>query len=267
MCVRGRATLGVLRSAPMNLMPRRAAGRPTRSLVTIVLAASSLAIAVSACGSASTSPAPASPAATVGTSVAPSVGPASAAPASAAPTAASAPVGSGSVSPSSGAVAPSGSPGPSASPVVTVAIDPTLAALLPTTVGGVAVARATATEDAASTSPRFKDLADGFASVEAIAPSGSDIAIASIVRLRPDASAATFYTDWRSSFDAAACAPAGGVSTQETLTISGRPVDLTHCVQGASIYHVWLQGGRVLVSVLDIGTAGLGKLLVEGAKG
>ena len=158
------------------------------------------------------------------------------------------------------------SPGSSASPVATVAIDPALVDLLPSTVGGLDVVRATATEEAAQASPRFADSADGFAAVEAIATNGSDLAIASIIRLRPEASPATFYADWRPGYDDAACAPAGGVSTRETQTIGGRSVDATHCVEGASVYHFWLQGDRVLVSVLDVGTTGLGRSLIEGAK-
>jgi len=149
---------------------------------------------------------------------------------------------------------------------VTVAIDPSLADLLPSTVAGFAVTRATATEDAARTSPRFADSADGFAAVEVYATNGSDLAIASLIRLRPDASPATFYADWRPAYDDAACAPARGVSSRESETIGARAVDATHCLEGATIYHVWLQGGRVLLSVIDVGTTGLGRSLIEGAK-
>ena len=168
---------------------------------------------------------------------------------------------------SAGGVAPSTatSAGTSVSPVVTVAIDPSLARLLPSRVAGVDVVRATATEDAAKTSAEFADSASGFASVEAIRALDADMAIASIIRLRPGASPATFYADWRPPFDDAACRPAGGVSTRETQQIGGRTVDVTHCVQGATLYHVWLGGEQVLVSVLDVGTTGLGRSLIEGA--
>jgi hypothetical protein len=160
----------------------------------------------------------------------------------------------------------SSSPAGASSSSAAVAIDPALVDLLPSTVAGLAVVRATATEEAAQASPRFADAADGFAAVEAIATNGSDLAIASIIRLRPEASPATFYADWRPGYDDAACAPAGGVSTRETQTIGGRSVDVTHCVEGATVYHVWLQGDRVLVSVLDVGRTGLGRSLIEGAK-
>jgi hypothetical protein len=176
------------------------------------------------------------------------------------------PASSASAAPSPVAAQSSASPGSSASQVATVAIDPALVDLLPSTVGGLDVVRATATEEAAQASPRFADSADGFAAVEAIATNGSDLGIASIIRLRPEASPATFYADWRPGYDDAACAPAGGVSTRETQTIGGRSVAVTHCLEGATVYHVWLQGGRVLVSVLDVGTTGLGRSIVEGAK-
>jgi len=163
-------------------------------------------------------------------------------------------------------MATTGSSGAPVSPAITVTIDPDLAHLLPSTVGGVAVVAATATEDAAKTSARFADSASGFAAVEAIKSIDADLTIASIIRLRPDASPSTFYADWRPPYDDAACRPAGGVSTRETQQIGGRTVDVTHCVQGATLYHVWLGGEQVLVSVLDVGTTGLGRALVEGAK-
>jgi RES domain-containing protein len=147
-----------------------------------------------------------------------------------------------------------------------VAIDPALVDLLPSTVAGLAVVRATATEEAAQASPRFADAADGFAAVEVIATDGSDLAIASLVRLRPDASPDTFYADWRPAYDDAACAPARGVSSRESETVGVWAVDATHCLEGATAYHVWLQGRRVLLSVIDVGTTGLGRALIEGAK-
>jgi hypothetical protein len=177
-----------------------------------------------------------------------------------------APAPSASAAPSPVAAPSSASSGSSASPAAMVAIDPALVDLLPSTVGDLDVVRATAAEEAARTSPGFADSADGFAAVEVIATSGSELAIASIIRLRPEASPATFYADWRPGYDDAACAPAGGVSTRETQSIGGRSVDATHCVEGATAYHVWLEGDRVLVSVLDVGTTGLGRSLIEGAK-
>lgn len=152
-----------------------------------------------------------------------------------------------------------------ASSIGAVTIDSTLAGLLPSAIAGVEVTEAPATEDAARTSPAFAASASGFAAVQAVRTAGSDLAIASIVRLRPDADPATFYADWRPSYDEAACGPAGGVSTRETERIGGRSVDVTHCTQGVTLYHAWLGGEAVLLSVLDVGPSGLGRSLVEGA--
>jgi hypothetical protein len=222
---------------------------PSRSLAPRFVATAALALLLAACGSSTGSPTPvanASPAASA--SPAPSIGAATP-----------------STDATTGVDASSGSAGASASPVVTVTIDRSLARLLPAAVGGVSVVPATATEEAAKTSVRFADSASGFEAVEVIKAPDADLAIASIIRLRPGGSPATFYADWRPPYDDAACRPAGGVSTRETEQIGGRTVDVTHCVQGATLYHVWLGGEQVLVSVLDVGTSGLGRALVEGA--
>jgi hypothetical protein len=232
-----RPNAGALRRAPRPFPTRLAA---TAAVVFVVVA----------CGSATGSPSAAAtsiPPATA--TVIPAGSAASTAPSSAA---------------STGVVATTGS-ATSASPAITVTIDPGLAHLLPSTVLGVPVVEATTTEDAARSSARFADAASGFAAVEAIKSGDSDLAIVSIVRLRPDASPSTFYGEWRPSYDDAACKPAGGVSTRETQQIGGRSVDVTHCVQGATLYHVWLGGENVLVSVLDVGPSRLGRAIVEGA--
>jgi hypothetical protein len=210
------------------------------------VAGAAIVLVLAGCGSAN-----GSPSSTAGAS--PAAGASSAVPLAPSPSA------------STAAVAPSGSPVAPASPVVSVTIDPGLVDLLPATVVGVDVVESTATEDAARTSPRFADQASGFAAVEAIKSVESDLTIASIIALRPGVEAATFYADWRPGYDEAACGPAGGVSTRETQRIGGRSVDVTYCLEGATLYHVWLGDGQVLVSVLDVGTTGLGRALVEGA--
>jgi hypothetical protein len=153
---------------------------------------------------------------------------------------------------------------PFGSPAPPVQIDDALADLLPATVDGIAVERSVETESAALTSPTLGADADGFAAVQVATPDLADLAIASIVHLKASTDADTFFADWRPGFDEAVCAPAGGVSTTEVRTIGERSVDTTLCVEGARVYHVRLDGGRVLLSVLDVGTKGFGQGLIEG---
>jgi hypothetical protein len=158
--------------------------------------------------------------------------------------------------------------GPDATPFASsappVAIDDSLADLLPASVDGVPVERSAETETAALTSPTLGADADGFAAVQVATADLSDLAIASIVRLKRSTDADAFYADWRPGFDEAVCAPAGGVASAEVRTIAGRSVDTTLCLEGARVYHVRLEDGRILVSVLDVGTKGFGQGLLEG---
>jgi hypothetical protein len=153
---------------------------------------------------------------------------------------------------------------PFGSPAPPVQIDDSLAALLPASVDGIAVERSAETESAALTSPTLGADADGFAAVQVATPDLADLAIASIVHLKGSTDPDAFFADWRPGFDDAVCAPAGGVSTTDVRTIGERSVDTTLCVEGARVYHVRLDGGRVLLSVLDVGTKGFGQGLIEG---
>ncbi len=172
--------------------------------------------------------------------------------------------GSASPEPSSPASPSAPASSPAGSAATSVAIDESLAALLPATVDGLPVTRSTDTEDAARTSPALGDQAAGFAAAQVSSADVSDLAVVSLVRLRPGVDADAFYSGWRTSFDDAACAPAGGVSGQEARTIGGRSVLATSCVEGATVYHLRLQDGSVIVSVLEVGPKGYGRSLIEG---
>ena len=203
--------------------------------------AASLALALAACGSTGASPARSAPLATSAAGAAPGTSPAV------------------TDAPPTGVDA-----SPIASPASPVAIDDSLAALLPATVDGVPVERSAETESAALTSPTLGADADGFAAVQVATADLTDLAIASIVRLKRSTDPDAFYADWRPGFDEAVCAPAGGISTTEVRSIAGRTVDTTLCVEGARVYHARLEDGRILLSVLDVGTRGFGQGLLEG---
>ncbi|MCU0506138.1 MAG: hypothetical protein MUE82_10300 [Chloroflexi bacterium] len=156
---------------------------------------------------------------------------------------------------------------PFGTPAPPVVIDGSLAALLPEAVDGLPVERSTETESAALTSPTLGADADGFAAVQVATADLADLAIASIVHLKGSTDPDAFYRGWRPGFDEAVCAPAGGVSSTEVRTIADRAVDTTLCVEGARVYHVRLDDGRILMSVLDVGTRGFGEGLIEGLEG
>jgi hypothetical protein len=219
-------------ATPRRLVPRFA--------VVAVLAA----VALAACGSTGASPAGSAPLETPVTSAAGAAPGTSPAVADAPPTGLDA--------------------SPIASPAPPVAIDDSLADLLPASVDGVPVERSAETESAALTSPTLGADADGFAAVQVATADLADLAVASIVRLKGSTDADAFYAHWRPAFDEAVCAPAGGISTTEVRSIAGRTVDTTLCVEGARVYHVRLEDGRILLSVLDVGTKGFGQGLLEG---
>jgi hypothetical protein len=225
-----------------------------------------LAIAVAACASGAASQSPAAPsAASPVTQASPAV--ATAAPVTPAPATPGA-AGSAAASPRASVAPPTGLEDPSLAPSgPAVAIDHALAAMLPTMVDGLPVTRSTDTEAAAAGSPVLGGQADGFAAAQVIAADAADLAIVSMIRLKPAIDATAFFGDYRPSFDDAACAPAGGVSTRETRTIGGRTVDATLCLEGASVYHLLLDDGRIIVSVLEAGTKGYGRTILEDLKG
>jgi hypothetical protein len=165
--------------------------------------------------------------------------------------------------------APSAAPSatsPSASPSFVVLIDPTLLAVLPAEVDGRALRESTDNETAAAGSPELAMTAASFAAAEVGDTAGQNLAIASLVLVRPELSADAFFESYRGSFDTSACEAIGGVTSSATEEIGGRTVDTTSCGGGATIYHLRLRDGRLIVSVLELGSRGYGRALVEGAE-
>ena len=237
--------------------------RRTAVVATALALAASLAVALAACGSTGASPAGSAPPATPANSA---LSAGSGSSLGSAPDSAPGSFPAGTQAPSTGTEAPPTGldATPFGSPAPPVQIDDALADLLPATVDGIAVERSAETESAALTSPTLGADADGFAAVQVATPDLTDLAIASIVHLKGSTDPDTFYAGWRPAFDEAVCAPAGGISATEVRSIAGRTADTTLCAEGARVYHVRLDGGRIVVSVLDVGTRGFGQGLLEG---
>jgi hypothetical protein len=169
-----------------------------------------------------------------------------------------------SATPTSGASAVESPSGGTSS---TVAVDATLLEHLPATVGGATLTADPATAATIATDPTLATAASAIAVALAVSPGGSsdDLAISSVVQLRPGIYTDPFFTDWRSSYDQAACAQAGGAVGTGDQQIAGRHVFVGSCGSGAFTYHVHLPGD-ILVSVTSVGPGDLGALVMAGLR-
>jgi hypothetical protein len=146
-------------------------------------------------------------------------------------------------------------------------IDPTLLAILPAQVDGVAIVPAPDAADAMIADPSLRASASAIAvAVVATGNAASDdIASVSVVRLRPGIFSPSFFEAWRGSYDEAACAPAGGVASHSQDVIGTRTVETASCTGGARTMHVHL-AGDVLVSITAVGDHRLGDLVMAGLR-
>ena len=165
-------------------------------------------------------------------------------------------------SPSQAVVSPSGA---AATPITvpsgaTTVLDATLMALLPATVGGVAV-----TQEASSLAEAVADQAF-VASVDRaafpLAVSGGDLASGVIAHLRTGVYSDTMFADWRSSYDDGACASSAGVVAHAEKTLGGRTTYVTTCGGGLRVYHAYVASQGVIVSLFSTGPADLGGQLM-----
>jgi hypothetical protein len=173
-----------------------------------------------------------------------------------------------SVAPTTSLVPPaSGRPAPSGSG--SIDIDETLIDHLPAEVEGI---RLTGDPDTAGTIASDPDLATNVSAIAvafAIAPGTSvadDLAVVSVVRLRPGVFDAAFFRSWRDSYDAAACEAAGGMTGNAEAEIAGRHTFIGSCAAGAHTYHVYLEAPGVIVSVTSVGDRRLGEQIVAGLR-
>ena len=93
----------------------------------------------------------------------------------------------------------------------------------------------------------------------------NDLAVSTVVRLRPGVFSEAFYGDWRRAYDEAACAQAGGVSSHVQQVIGAHTVEVTLCSQGARTYHTHLKGD-LLVSITAVGDRRFGDLVMAGLR-
>jgi hypothetical protein len=150
-----------------------------------------------------------------------------------------------------------------------IVVDQALIDHLPAEVDGIAVVSDPETAGSIATDPDLAVHASAIAVAFAIAPGASaaeDLAVASVVQLRPDVFDPVFFRSWRDSYNAAACEAAGGTSGNAEANIAGRDAYIGSCAGGAHTYHVYLEGPNVIVSVTSVGSRRLGEQVVAGLR-
>lgn len=156
---------------------------------------------------------------------------------------------------------------PSLPPGVTV--DPGLLEVLPAAIEGIALEpdQDTATEIAGD--PLLAESALSIAVALAAAPAteADDLAIAAVIRLRPDVFDEAFYQEWRDTYNEAACEVADGVESETSTEIGGHPAYVGTCLGGAETFHTYLEDQGFIVSVTSTGERRLGEQIIAGIAG
>ena len=160
--------------------------------------------------------------------------------------------------PTAAAPSPAGSPASDAA-----VVDSTLLRHLPASVDGFALAPDPTTAASVAADPTLAANAEAIAMAIVVAPgsNGDELAVSSVVRLRPGVDNPIFREIFRAAYDRVACEQAGGTAGSEATTIAGRDVLVGSCKGGATTYHVHLADG-LLVSVTSLGPRKLGEQVV-----
>jgi hypothetical protein len=186
---------------------------------------------------------------------------------SAAPSSAASPTPTSSAATTSSASVASAATAATAPPAG-VAVDPSLLAVLPATVGGVPLQpdRTTAAEIAReqSIAPFVSSLALAAAFGPPASGSVGDYVVVTVARVKPGLFGDLFFQGWRDTFDAAVCKQAGGVQGAAEATIAGRQTFIGTCAGGIHTYHVHLPAQDVIVSMQGGGPKRFGERVVEG---
>jgi hypothetical protein len=192
-----------------------------------------------------------------------STAPASSAPPASAPAASSRPVTAAPASPSPAAPGPIGSPSGSASAILA---DPSLLDSLPAAAAGLKLVYDADTTASVMADPTLARDAAAIATGLAT-PAGqatpAEFVIVNAVRLRDPGKNEDWFRAWRDSYDAAACAQAGGVTGHAESVIQGRNVFIGTCANGVLTYHTRIGGGGTVLSLTSIGPSRLGEKLLD----
>jgi hypothetical protein len=151
-----------------------------------------------------------------------------------------------------------------------VIVDPGLLEVLPAQIDGVALEPDPTTAAQVASDHLLADSALSIAVALAIGPGSAgsdDLAVASVIRLRPDVFDEAFYQEWRDTYNEAACEVADGVQSDTQTEIGGRTTYGGTCVGGAQTYHVYLEDQGFIVSITATGERRFGELILAGLAG
>jgi hypothetical protein len=151
-----------------------------------------------------------------------------------------------------------------------VTVDPGLLEVLPAQIDGVTLEPDPTTATQVASDSLLAESALSIAVALAVGPGSSgsdDVAVASIIRLRPDVFDEAFYQEWRDTYNEAACEVADGVESEDQATIGGRQAYVGTCVGGAKTYHTYLEDQGFIVSITATGARGFGELILAGLAG
>ena len=148
-------------------------------------------------------------------------------------------------------------------------VDPRLLDALPSSIDGVALEPDPTTAGRIAADPTLAGSASAIAVALAISPgtsaSADNLAIVSVIRLRPGVFSEAWFRTWRDSYDAAACEVAGGIRGEPaTTTVAGRTVYVGTCAGDARTFHLQLHDPTLIVSITSAGIRGFGRLVVAG---
>jgi hypothetical protein len=171
-----------------------------------------------------------------------------------------------SVAPSRSTPDPSGSARP---PMPALTVDADLLKVLPAEVDGAPLEPDPTTASEIAADPALAASAEAIAVALAITPgtstSGDDLAIVSVIRLRPGVFSDAWFGGWRTAYDQAACEVAGGVrDASAASTIAGRDVFAGSCAGDARTFHLRLADPTLIVSITAAGPRRFGELVIGG---
>jgi hypothetical protein len=150
---------------------------------------------------------------------------------------------------------------PAASPVAgTVTRDDSLLSILPPDLAGVPVSAEEDSFAAAAADPAFAANVARAAFAIVVAP--DNLASGVVAELVPGVWSDTFFIDWRETYGEGACAQAGGIVVESEAELGGRTVHITTCDGGLRVYHAYLEGRGVIVSLFSLGEGGFGEQLM-----
>ncbi len=141
-----------------------------------------------------------------------------------------------------------------------VALDDSLLAILPPGIGGAIVQPEPDAFAQAAADPDFARNVESAAF--AVVVDGEDLASGVVARLRPAVFTEALFRDWRDTYNAGACAQAGGVAGNAQADLGGRTVYIATCAGGLHVYHAYLPERGVIVSLFSLGDRRFGEQLL-----